>query len=96
MNDPKRQLTIFLDHELARNALGYAMVNEINLDDLVAELLRERVGEGPYPTIGEYWRGKFNQDQRSDEELLAASDEPRYQYLMRKYLALDSQSSDSD
>ena len=96
MNDPKRHLTIFLDHELARNALGYAMVNEIHLDDLVAELLRERVGEGPYPTFAEYWRGKFNPEQRTDEELLAANDEPRYQYLMQEYLALDSQSSDSD
>ena len=96
MQAPKRQLIISLDHELARNALGYAMVNEIDLDDLVADLLRERVGEGPYPTFAEYWRGRFNPDQCTDEELLAASDEPRYQYLMREYLALDSQSSASD
>lgn len=96
MKDPKRELTISLDHELARNALGYAMVNDTCLDDLVAELLREHIGEGPYPTFAEYWRGRFNPDQRSDEELLAASDEPRYQYLMSRYLGLDSQASDSD
>lgn len=96
MTDAKRQLIISLDNELARNALGYAMVNEIHFDDLVADLLRERVGEGPYPTFAEYWRGRFSPGRRSDEELLAASDEPRYQYLMRKYLDLDSPPSDSD
>ena len=75
MQDPKRQLIITLDQNLARNALGYAMVNGMLLDDLVADLLRERIGEGPYPTFAEYWRGRFNQDQRTDEELLAACDE---------------------
>ena len=96
MFDGKREITVWIDADVARNALGYAMVNEIHLEDLVADLLRERVGEGPYPTFAEYWRGRFNLGQRSDEELLAVSDEPRYQYLMRKYLDLDSQSSDSD
>ena len=90
MLDGKRKVTVWIDPDVTRKAKGYAREHEVSLDETVEEALREKVGDGEYPTFAEYWRTKWAGRSPSDEELLAASDEPRYQHLVRKYLDIDS------
>ena len=89
MGAHRRTVTIEIDAILAKNARGYARVHECSLSDVVEAALRDKIGDEEYPSFAEYWQGKFRPDGLSDEELLAASDEPRYQHLMRRYLSLD-------
>ena len=94
--DGKRRVTVWIDPHVLMNTLGYARLNEREFSDVVEEALRDKIGEETYPTFAEYWRGRFKVGNGTDQELLDASDDPRYQYLIHKYLSLDAQSDDPD
>ena len=78
----KSKLTITLDSDLIPVAKRYARSKGVSLSAVIEQALREATGKNE-PTFAEKWLGAFQPAHHIKLELL---DDPRYDYLARKYL----------
>ena len=78
----KSKLTLAVDSELIPAAKRYARSRGVSLSSVVEQALREAT-EKNEPTFAEKWLGAFQPAHHVKPELL---DDPRYDYLARKYL----------
>ena len=76
----KSKLTITVDSELIPVAKRYARSKGVSLSSVIEQALREATGETE-PTFAEKWLGRFKLDPED-----YPTDDPRFDYLARKYL----------
>ena len=72
----KKKLTVTIDEDVLPLAKRYAKSQGVSLSSLVEQALRDMTRDEEL-TFSEKWRGKFKLAERGD---------PRYEYLVQKYL----------